>query len=66
MSVDLILAVFLLIGGVIGAQIGAKLGTRLKAEYLRGILAILVLIVCAKIFTDMTLRPENLFSLNLL
>ena len=49
-----------------GAQIGARLGTRLKAEYLRGILAILVLTVCLKIFTDLTLTPSNVFSLDLL
>ena len=65
-TVDIVLASLMILGGVIGAQIGAKLGTKLKAEYLRGILAILVLIVCAKIFTDMTLMPENLFSLELL
>ena len=65
-TVDIVLASLMIVGGVIGAQIGAKLGTKLKAEYLRGILAILVLIVCAKIFTDMTLTPENLFSLELL
>ena len=56
----------MIFGGVIGAQIGARLGTKLKAEYLRGILAILVLLVCAKIFTDMTLTPSELFSLELL
>ena len=56
----------MIVGGVIGAQIGARLGTILKAEYLRGILAILVLAVCAKIFTDLTLTPANLFSLDLL
>ena len=65
-TVDIVLASLMILGGVIGAQIGARLGTRLKAEYLRGILAILVLIVCAKIFTDLTLRPTNLFSLDLL
>ena len=65
-TVDIVLASLMILGGVIGAQIGAKLGTKLKAEYLRGILAIIVLIVCAKIFTDMTLMPENLFSLDLL
>ena len=65
-TVDIVLASLMIVGGVIGAQIGAKLGTKLKAEYLRGILAILVLIVCAKILTDMTLMPENLFSLELL
>ena len=65
-TVDIVLAALMIIGGVIGAQIGASIGTKLKAEYLRGILAIIVLIVCAKIFTDLTLTPKNLFSLNLL
>ena len=63
-TVDIVLASLMILGGVIGAQIGARIGTKLKAEYLRGILAILVLIVCAKIFTDLTLRPENIFSLD--
>ena len=65
-TVDIVLASLMIVGGVIGAQIGARLGTKLKAEYLRGILAILVLSVCAKIFTDLTLTPANLFSLDLL
>ena len=65
-TVDIILAFLMIIGGVIGAQIGARLGSRLKAEYLRGILAILVLTVCAKIFTDLILTPYNIFSLSLL
>ena len=65
-TVDIVLASLMIFGGVIGAQIGARLGTKLKAEYLRGILAILVLTVCAKIFTDLTLTPSNLFSLYLL
>ena len=63
-TVDIVLASLMILGGVIGAQIGARIGTKLKAEYLRGILAILVLIVCAKIFTDLTLKPENIFSLD--
>ena len=65
-TVDIVLASLMIVGGVIGAQIGARLGSKLKAEYLRGILAILVLTVCAKIFTDLTLTPSNLFSLYLL
>jgi uncharacterized membrane protein YfcA len=65
-TVDIVLASLMIVGGVIGAQIGARLGSKLKAEYLRGILAVLVLIVCAKILTDMTLEPENLFSLGAL
>ena len=65
-TVDIVLASLMIVGGVIGAQIGARLGTKLKAEYLRGILAILVIVVCAKIFIDLTLTPANLFSLDLL
>ena len=64
-TVDIVLAALMIIGGVIGAQIGASIGSKLKAEYLRGILAIIVLIVCAKIFADLTLTPSNLFSLKL-
>ena len=54
----------MIIGGVVGAQIGAKLATKLKGEELRGILAILVLIVCIKILLDLTLTPKELYSLS--
>ena len=62
-NVDIILSALMIFGGVIGAQIGVIFGSKLKAEYLRGILAILVLGVCGKIFTDLVLRPNDLFSL---
>jgi hypothetical protein len=55
----------MILGGVIGAQIGVRLGSQLKAEYLRGILAILVLLVCAKILTDLVLIPSDLFTTSL-
>ena len=61
-TVDIVLSALMILGGVIGAQIGVKLGSQLKAEYLRGILAILVLLVCAKILTDLILTPSDLFS----
>ena len=62
-TVDIVLATLMIIGGVIGAQIGAKIGTKLKAEYLRGVLALLVLGVSIKIFLDLTLTPKNIFSI---
>ena len=62
-NVDIVLSALMIFGGVIGAQIGVIFGSQLKAEYLRGILAILVLGVCGKIFTDLVLRPNDLFSL---
>ena len=63
-TVDIVLATLMIMGGVIGAQIGAKLGTTFKSEYLRGVLAILVLAVCVKIFLDLTLTPSSFFTLN--
>ena len=65
-TVDIVLSALMILGGVIGAQIGVRIGTKLKAEYLRGILAILVLIVCAKILTDLILTPSDLFSTSLI
>ncbi len=64
-NVDIVLSALMILGGVIGAQIGVRIGSKLKAEYLRGILAILVLLVCAKILTDLILRPSDLFTTSL-
>jgi len=64
-TVDIVLSALMIIGGVIGAQIGVRIGSQLKAEYLRGILAILVLLVCAKILTDLILTPSDLFTTSL-
>ena len=63
-TVDLPLAVFLLIGGVIGAQLGSTIGVKLKAEMLRVLLALLVLSVCGKIALDLLLEPSELYSLS--
>ena len=63
-TVDIVLASLMILGGVIGAQVGARLGSTFKSEYLRGVLAILVLAVCIKIFLDLTLTPDDLFSLS--
>jgi uncharacterized membrane protein YfcA len=62
-SVDILLALFLILGGVIGAQLGTQLGLRLKAEQLRFLLALLVLAVGLKIALDLLIRPDELFSI---
>ncbi len=61
-TVDGILAVLLLVGGVIGAQIGVRIGPKLKAEQLRVLLALLVLIVGAKMGYDLVRTPDELFT----
>lgn len=61
-SVDVFLALVLIVGGVVGAQYGARLGAVLKGEQLRGLLAMLVICVCMKLFLDMVTTPETLYS----
>ncbi len=62
-TVDIALALLLLIGGVIGAQIGTRIGVKLKAEQLRILLAVMVLGVCIKLSFDLLLTPSELFVL---
>jgi len=62
-TVDAVLTLLLLIGGVIGAQIGTRFGTRLRGEQLRFLLALLVLAVAAKLAQDLTLRPHDLYTI---
>ncbi|MCB4379898.1 sulfite exporter TauE/SafE family protein [uncultured Tateyamaria sp.] len=61
-TVDVVLAVLLLVGGVIGAQIGTRIGVRMKAEQLRILLALMVLVVCGKLAFDLLVMPSELYS----
>ena len=63
-TVDMVLAVLLLVGGVIGAQFGTIFGAKLRAEQLRILLALIVLLVCAKLAFDLIAQPSELFSLD--
>jgi hypothetical protein len=44
-TVDIVLATLLLLGGVVGAQLGARASGRFRAEELRALLALIVLLV---------------------
>lgn len=65
-AVDIVLAALLLVGGVIGAQYGAILTTRLKPDYLRLALAIVILLVAARMFLGLFWRPDEIFSIEYL
>ena len=62
-TVDIVLALLLLIGGVIGAQLGTIFGARLRGEHLRGLLGLIVLVVCLRVAYDLVVTPNDLFSL---
>jgi uncharacterized membrane protein YfcA len=63
-TVDLVLAVLLLVGGVVGAQFGARAAQKLPAEQLRLGLAVLVLLVAVRLGFLITLPPSELFSIH--
>ncbi len=62
-TVDIVLALLLLIGGVIGAQIGARFGSRMQGEHLRSLLALIVIMVCLKLTFDLVITPSDIYSI---
>lgn len=62
-TVDAVLAMMLMVGGVIGAQFGVRVGQRLRGEQLRALLAILVLGVCARLAYNLVAMPGELYSI---
>jgi hypothetical protein len=62
-TVDLGLAILLILGGVIGAQLGARIGLRIKAEQTRILLALLVVGVCLNLAVGLLIEPSELYSL---
>ncbi len=62
-TVDIVLALLLIAGGVIGAQFGSRVGAVLRGEQLRILLAILVLLVAGKMLFDLVATPDDVYSL---
>lgn len=62
-TVDIVLALILMIGGVIGAQFGARMGQKLRGDQLRLLLALLVLAVGARFAVDLLLTPDDFYSI---
>jgi uncharacterized protein len=65
-AVDVVLAVFLLIGSVTGAQIGARLAQKMKPEYLRLLLAGIVLLVAIRMALGLGWRPDEIYTVQAL
>ena len=61
-TVDILLTMLLLLGGVAGAQFGAAMGTRLRGEETRALLGLLVLSVALSLLWGLLRTPDNLFS----
>ena len=63
-TVDVVLALLLLAGGVIGAQLGSRLSWRLRGEQLRGLLALIVLAVALEIGVELVTTPHDIYSVS--
>ena len=62
-TVDIVLALLLLVGGVTGAQLGVRAAQKLSPDRLRLALALLVLAVAVRLFIGLTLTPAEPFTL---
>ncbi len=64
-AVDIVLAALLLIGSVIGAQVGANLAQKFRPDYLRLLLAGIVLLVALRMAFGLGLRPDEIYTVQL-
>ncbi|MBN9023142.1 MAG: sulfite exporter TauE/SafE family protein [Rhizobiales bacterium] len=65
-SVDIVLAIILMVGGVIGAQFGARVGQNIRGDHLRALLGLLVLAVAIRFLFGLVTPPAEPFSLTTL
>ncbi len=65
-TVDVFLALILLVGGIIGTQIGVRFGMKLRGEQSRMLMSALILAVAVKLFFDLILTPSDLYGLEVL
>lgn len=62
-TVDVVLALTLLVGGAVGAQLGSRIGSRLNPEQLRLLLAVIVLAVGLRMAVDLFQPPADPYTL---
>jgi uncharacterized membrane protein YfcA len=61
-TVDLLLALTLLVGSTSGAQVGARISKRLKADQLKIMMSVIILAVMIVMVLGLVLRPTTLLS----
>ena len=62
-TVDIFLALVLIVGGVIGAPLGSRVAGKLPGEQLRALLALIVFGVSLKLLVDLIRTPADLYLL---
>ena len=62
-TVDIILAAWLIAGGVVGVQLGILVSRRVTGARARVLLALLVLGVCLQLAVQLFVQPSNIFEI---
>ncbi|MBV9834848.1 MAG: sulfite exporter TauE/SafE family protein [Alphaproteobacteria bacterium] len=62
-TVDVVLALLLIIGGAIGAPIGGRVAAKLPSFQLRALLALLILAMATELIFELFARPSAIYSL---
>ena len=62
-TVDVVLAMILLVSGVVGTQFGVRAGALLRGDQLRGLLAVMVLVVAGFLAFGLAMAPDELYSI---
>lgn len=64
-TVDIILALLLLVGSVAGAQAGARIGAKVSPSKLRGLLALIVLTITVQLIFGLTTTPDHIYTVSM-
>lgn len=62
-TVDVVLALLLILGGVVGAPVGSRIAARLPGVALRALMAVLVLGVAGQLLVELVRTPASPYSL---
>ncbi len=62
-TVDLVLAVVLIVGGILGSQIGVRAAKHIRGAPARLMLAAMLMVVAGKLASDLLIQPYELFTM---
>jgi uncharacterized membrane protein YfcA len=63
-TVDVILSLVMISGGVVGAQIGVRAARNIKGPWARVLLALIILAVSVRMVGELFLEPDDLYSMD--
>lgn len=62
-TVDVLLALLLMVGGVVGVQYGGRVGARLHSDQLRFLIALLIVGMALRLAIELVAPPADLYSI---